>query len=192
MTLNGVLDMRPLFALLITLGLLGTTFAYVRFAERIQPPALIVQEDFITDAEIRVEITSTTGLAADEGFGLPTLVVAFRGREVFSTEDAIAAGQSVVIGPLEEIVDGRNALSISGHLGKTESMAPSTDEWSDEVPTYSEDFDEPASPGSTAFHAVRVRIRQGNLTLADKAIWLTGGQPSFADEVTFNVRGESP
>jgi len=82
--------MRPIYALLISIGLLASVYNYVAFANRVRRPPV----------EIQVE---------------SAIKVLFKGETVFEDAGPVASGQSIVVKDLQGVEAGENEIFVSAN-----------------------------------------------------------------------------
>jgi hypothetical protein len=104
--------MRPLFAILITAGLLGGVFAYLRFADSVRHTAVDYQAVFAEET-YSLEIRKTFEANPDPIFELESLSVQFKGESILVSDAIIPAEEVIKIDPLEGVEVGQNELFIS-------------------------------------------------------------------------------
>ena len=73
--------MRPLLAISITVLLFAGVYAYTSFVDSIRRPPLEIVEDFASE-EFALHVSRTFDCVGDEKFGVPALLIKFRGEEL--------------------------------------------------------------------------------------------------------------
>ena len=86
--------MRPIFALLITIVLLGGTAAYTQFARSVQRPPIKLQKTQAA-GRFEIEITRTFDVMADPLAELPALTASLAGQTLYTTDDALPASETI-------------------------------------------------------------------------------------------------
>ena len=119
--------MRPVFALLVFVGILGGTQAYMKMRPRrstqsVYVPVTQAQGEF--DAEL--DITFAAGpdeFSTDEG-DAASLEVQFQGASLLRRTDAIAPGESLRIEGIQGVVPGDNEFYVQASPQDTSVQVP--------------------------------------------------------------------
>lgn len=143
--------MRPLFALVTALLILGIVQAFVTFQAGIRAPRSVTTIEHVAQGKFSVDVTLTFDAAADE-FSLEpaAVVVLHHGKEILLHKEPVPAGQSLVAADVPDVVAGRNEFYVKAA---------------------------PAESDAGASHAVRVRILRDGLPVADETLWSAPGEP---------------
>lgn len=142
---------RPLLALAIVLGILGTVWSYERFQASVQQPVSAPAERLAADP-YRLDITLTFPAAAD-AFALSdpySLLLSFRGKTLLKETEPIESGRPLLVKQIPGVVEGRNEFYLE--------VTPA-------------ESDEPRE------HAVRLRILRDNEVIAEQTLWSPPGEP---------------
>jgi len=107
--------MRPALALLITLGLLGGVFGYVRFADSVRQSAVEIEIDY-AEGQYSIEIQTTFDCVADPILETEALKVLFKGEPVFTRSESISADETIEFQPLEGVESGENEIFVSANM----------------------------------------------------------------------------
>lgn len=110
--------MRPLFALLITVSLLGGVFVYVRFADSVRRTAVDVEIDY-AEGVYAIEIESTFDFVPDVFLGTESLKVLFKGKTIHSTDQRVPYDQITTIQPVEGVESGENEFFVTATMDET-------------------------------------------------------------------------
>ena len=143
--------MRPLLALAIVIGILGSVAAYMKFQAAHQVVAEAPQEK-AAKASYNLEVTLTFDAAAD-AFALQdatSLLVTFRGYAILKKTEPVIAGESLKVEDVAGIVEGRNEFFLQAT---------------------------PSDTGGASQHAARVRILQAENVVAEQTMWSPAGEP---------------
>ena len=106
--------MRPIYALLISIGLLASVYNYVAFAKRVRRPPVEIQVDY-AQGDFSIEIDRTFDCEGDPIFGTESLKVLFKGETVFAAQKPIDQDQPVVIKDLQGVEAGENEIFVSAN-----------------------------------------------------------------------------
>jgi hypothetical protein len=142
---------RPLLALAIVLGILGTVWAYERFQASVKQPISAPAERLAADA-YELDITLTFPAAAD-AFALndpSSLLLTFRGKTLLKESEPIEPGRPLQVKKVPDVVEGRNEFYLEATPAES---------------------DEPRD------HAVRLRILRDNVVVAEQTLWSPPGEP---------------
>ena len=152
--------MRPLYALLISIGLLASVYNYVAFAKRVRRPPVEIQVDY-AEGDFSLEIDRSFDCEGDPIFGSESLKVLFKGETVFSEKEPISSDQPVVIKDLQGIEAGENEIFVAANQ---------------KLPA--------ASLG-----AIRVTLKRNDISIAEKIITSKPGLPAVGGPVAFSIGG---
>jgi hypothetical protein len=142
---------RPLLALAIVLGILGTVWAYERFQASVKQPVSAPAEH-LAAAAYALDITLTFPAAAD-AFALNepySLLLTFRGETLLKETEPIDPGRPLQVKKIPNVVEGRNEFYLE--------VTPAEN-------------DEPRD------HAVRLRILRDDVVVAEQTLWSPPGEP---------------
>jgi len=143
--------MRPLIALAIVVLVFGSVEAYMLFQDSL--PVADVAESVVEHAggKFSVELTLTFD-AAPDGFALEPVsaLVQFDGKDLFRSAERIAAGTSIVIDNVKDILAGKNDFYVK-------------------IVAADERFD--------LQHAVRLRVLRNGAPIAEHTLWSDPGEP---------------
>jgi hypothetical protein len=141
--------MRPLLAIVLSVGILGGLALYMRFRD-VGRPLPRGESPREVGGEFRLEIATTAPLEVDpfapssgEGEGPAALVVRFNGQSVLHAE-RVAADEPVIVERLPGVVEGVNEVFVEAH---------------------------PSLDGPAAVFAVRVRVFQESRPVAETTFW---------------------
>ena len=162
--------MRPFIAILLTASLFAGVYGYTRFVDSVRVPPLEIQPRFAS-GQYSLRITRTFDCEGDPDFDVDSLVIRFRGTEILKRSDEIPQNELVEIRPLENVEQLANEVYVSANL------KPADDDWDDEV--------------SQSHHAMRVEVFDGEISIADKTLWLEPGSDSISGTVSFETAVES-
>lgn len=103
--------MRPLLALLLSVGLMGGTAVYLDFARRVRPPVVtaIVKQ---SQDKVRVIIQRTFDAVPDPLAELDALDVRLEGRSVFLSQEPVSQDESIEFDIEEGLKQGPNEITI--------------------------------------------------------------------------------
>lgn len=142
---------RPLLALAIVLGILGTVWAYEKFQASVKQPISAPAERLAADA-YDLDITLTFPAAAD-AFALNdphSLLLTFRGKTLLKVTAPVEPGRPLEVKKIPHVVEGRNEFYLE--------VTPA-------------ESDEPRD------HAVRLRILRDDVVVAEQTLWSPPGEP---------------
>jgi len=106
--------MRPIYALIISIGLLASVYNYVAFANRVRRPPVEIQVDY-AQGEFSIEIERSFDCQGDPIFGSPAIKVLFKGETVFEDAGPIASDQPIVVKDLQGVAAGENEIFVSAN-----------------------------------------------------------------------------
>ena len=112
--------MRPIYALLISIGLLASVYNYVAFANRVRRPPVEIQVDY-AQGEFSIEVERSFDCQGDPIFGSPAIKVLFKGETVFENADPIASDEPIIISDLQGVEAGENEIFISANQASATS-----------------------------------------------------------------------
>lgn len=143
--------MRPFFAILVVVTILGGMQAYMTYRPRPQAASAVIQETSARGS-FSVEVTPSFDAGPDQ-FALelddaPSLIVQFRGKEILSHRDAIDAGTAVTVDDVSGLVVGGNEFFVRAT---------------------------PATLNDISL-AIRIRILRDGSPLADQTLWSEPGE----------------
>ena len=150
--------MRLILAITITTFLLGSTYAYIRFADGVRRTAVEIEVSY-DEAEYSVEIRKSFAAVGDPIFGTEALRVKFKGEVVYSRQEEVPADETIVIRPLEGVEVGENEL----YLAATQR------------------------PGDAAIGAIQVTVKRDNFPLKQATIVSVPGLDSVSGTVVFDT-----
>lgn len=154
--------MRPIYALLISIGLLASVYNYVAFAKRVRRPPAEIQIDY-AQGEFSVEVERSFDCAGDPIFGSEALKVLFKGETVFAQKDPISSDQPVVVENLQGVEAGENEIFVTANQ---------------------------ALPGS-GLGAMKISVKRNGAVIAQEVITTKPGLPAVGGPVGFTI-GDSP
>lgn len=153
--------MRPIYALLISIGLLASVYNYVAFAKRVRRPPVQIQVDY-AQGDFSLEIDRSFDCQGDPIFGTESLKVLFKGETVFSEQEPITRDQPVVIEDLQGVEAGENEIFVAANQ---------------KLPA--------ASLG-----AMKITVKRNGISIAEQIITSESGLPAVGGPVAFSI-GES-
>ena len=155
--------MRLMFAIAMTLFLLGGTYFYTGFADSVRRPPVDLQVK-MDESVWRVVIERTFECNPDPDLDVPSLTVQFKGQTLFSRVDSIPVAEVVEFAPIPNVEQGDNDLFIEANLASTSDF----------------EFD-----SSELSHALRVVVYRGSEIVKDQTHWLKRGDFSIFASVAF-------
>lgn len=165
--------MRPLFTLLIAIGLMSGIYAYTQFAESVRPEPIQYEADF-SASKYLVRIHRTFDCAANPDFRIPnSLILTFKKKEYLRTEK-IAAAEPIEFS-LEGVEVGKNSINVVANLPSQLSM----------------DFQDNPTPSFDAFrakaHAMQIELLRDNQVIAAQTYWIDSGLDSVSGSLYFEI-----
>ena len=154
--------MRPLWALVITILMIGGVFSYIRFADSVRRPPMVINVDY-AKGEYLIEIECTFACEAEPIFGAEPLKVLFKGSHVFASDVPIPAGESIVVGPLEGVETGENEIHVSANMPES----------------------------NRGLGVVKVTVKRNDISIAEKLISSEPGLTTVGGPVVFTVREQA-
>ena len=154
--------MRPIYALVISIGLLASVYSYVAFANRVRRPPVEIQVDY-AQGDFSLEIDRTFDCEGDPIFGTESLKVLFKGKTVFAEKDPIERDHPVVIKDLQGVEAGENEIFVSANQ----------------------------KPPAASLGAMRVTVKRNEIAIAEQVIASKPGVPAVGGPVAFTI-GDSP
>lgn len=152
--------MRLILALVITLGLLGGVFGYVRFADSVRRTAVEIEIDYAT-GDYSIEVQTTFACQSDPILETESLKVMFKGEPVYSSDQRILANEVTLIPSLPGVESGENEIFVTAHM----------------------------DPGVRGLQAMKVSIKRNDIPVAEKVLISEPGLGTVAGPVTFNIAG---
>lgn len=101
--------MRPIFAIIIPIVFLGGVFSYLRFVDSIQRPPVTLVIDY-AEGEFEIEIERSFDCTSDPILGTESLVVKFKGSNVYATQERVPADEQIVFRVTEGVETGENEI----------------------------------------------------------------------------------
>ena len=154
--------MRILLSLLITFCLLYGTSVYTQFADRVRASAVTWQPTY-SAGKYAIEIDRTFDCVPDDLFEEPALSVRFRGKEIYRSDDRIAADQVVRIDDIQDVEVNDNDFNFTAYL----------------------------DPDLTGLAAMRIRVFRDNAKIHESTITDSVDLGSISGSVSFFVE-DSP
>ena len=150
--------MRPIYALLISIGLLASVYNYVAFAKRVRRPAVEIQVDY-AQGKFSLEIDRSFDCQGDPIFGTESLKVLFKGETVFSELEPIDSGQPVVIENLEGVEAGENEIFVAANQ----------------------------KPPAASLGAMKITVKRNGVEIAEQLITSEPGLTAVGGPVAFSI-----
>lgn len=144
--------MRPLFALMIVVGILGGLQLYMTLRAQPEPWQPLQERVVRGDFEILVTLTFDAGpdpFAVDLD-DAPSLLVTFRGRELLRETGMVPGGEPRLISAVEGIVAGPNEIFVQAS---------------------------PQDRHAFVSRALRIRVLRDDRVLGDRTLWSAPGEP---------------
>lgn len=153
--------MRPIFALVLVVGILGGMRAYMGLRPQVQR-ANVTPVETLAQGQFVVELLTTFAAGPDE-FALdasdaPALLVNFRGRVLLSRKEPLRAGETVKIESVQGLAAGANEFYIQAT---------------------------PQDPSLDQPMAIRVRVLRNEMLVAEQTLW---GNPGESVQGTILLR----
>ena len=161
--------MRVFFAILISLLLIGGTFAYTKFAESVRPEPLEIKENF-AQQDYHIQIFRTFDSEGDPDFDVASISVLFRGETIFESTEPIPATEVIEIKSLSNVVVEGNEVFVTANVKSND------DDWDSEPKMQ---------------QAMRIVILEGESIIAENSFWLDPGNDSVAGTVSFKAQSHS-
>lgn len=156
--------MRLLFTIILSVLIIGGTWAYIDFDNRIKFDASDIDYGE-AEGKTTIHIDRTFECFGDADFEEPAIKVTFGGNEVYLNEaDSIPANERIEF-ELTNVENEKNALTVFAN-------ATSPDSFSDD---------------STALRAMVVRVRYDDDVIAEKVFHASGSEPSLGGDVSFEI-----
>ena len=162
--------MRPLLAIAVIIGALGSVRAYVSFVNSATGREHHQFQETAAEGRFHLDLTLTFDARGDV-FNPESILLSLHGdTPLLKIEEEVPAGTVLVVDPVEGIVVGENEFYLKVATGEAESGGESVfslpgDETSDE-----------SLPAGDRSRAVRVRIFQDDQLVAEKTLWSEPGQ----------------
>ena len=162
--------MRPLLAIAVIIGALGSVRAYVSFVNSATGREHQQFQETAAEGRFHLDLTLTFDARSDV-FNLESVLLSLHGdTPLLKIEEDVPAGTVLVVDPVEGIVVGENEFYLKVATGEAESGGESAfslpgDETSDE-----------SLPAEDRSRAVRVRVFQDDQLVAEKTLWSEPGQ----------------
>ena len=154
--------MRPIYALLISIGLLASVYNYVAFANRVRRPPIEIKIDY-AQGEFSLEIDRSFDCEGDPIFGSESLKVLFKGETVFAEQDPILNDQPIVINDIQGVEAGENEIFVSANQ----------------------------KPPAASLGAMKITVKRNNIAIAEQVITSEPGLLAVGGPVAFSI-GETP
>jgi len=106
--------MRPLYALLLTIGLIGGMAAYIQFAKSVNRPPTKFDVEFAT-GKFEVEIERTFAAVPFEAAKVKAIEVQLKQLPVFERSNAVPAGEAIRFSIDEGVENGENELIVTAN-----------------------------------------------------------------------------
>jgi hypothetical protein len=103
--------MRPLYALLLTIGLIGGMAAYIQFAKSVNRPPTQFDVEFAT-GKFEVELERTFAAVPFAAAEVKAIEVQLKQQPVFERLDSVPAGETIRFSIDEGVEDGENELVV--------------------------------------------------------------------------------
>lgn len=162
--------MRPLLAIAVIIGALGSVRAYVSFVNSATGREHQQFQETAAEGRFHLDLTLTFDARSDV-FNLESVLLSLHGdTPLLRIEEDVPAGTVLIVDPVEGIVVGENEFYLKVATGEAESGGESAfslpgDETSDE-----------SLPAEDRSRAVRVRVFQDDQLIAEKTLWSEPGQ----------------
>ena len=162
--------MRPLLAIAVIIGALGSVRAYISFVNSATGREHHQFQETAAEGRFHIDLTLTFDARGDV-FNPESILLSLHGdTPLLKIEEEVPAGTVLVVDPVEGIVVGENEFYLKVATGEAESDGESAFSLpGDETP------DESLSAGDRS-RAVRVRIFQDDQLVAEKTLWSEPGQ----------------
>ena len=154
--------MRPIYALLISIGLLASVYNYVAFANRVRRPPVEIQVDY-AQGEFSIEIERSFDCQGDPIFGSPAIKVLFKGETVFENAEPIASDQSIVVSDLQGVEAGENEIFVSANQ----------------------------QSATSGLGAMKINIKRNGIVIANKVITSEPGLSAVSGPIGFTIGDSS-
>ena len=154
--------MRPIYALLISIGLLASVYNYVAFAKRLRRPPVEIQVDY-AQGKFSLEIDRSFDCEGDPIFGTESLKVLFKGETVFAEKDPIPSDQSVLIEDLQGVEAGENEIFVAANQ----------------------------KPPAASFGAMKITVKRNNIAIAEQVLTSEPGLTAVGGPVAFSIGGKA-
>ncbi|MEL7500281.1 MAG: hypothetical protein AAFN77_21980 [Planctomycetota bacterium] len=106
--------MRPVLALLLTIGLIGGISAYIQFARSVRRPPIEFQAETSVD-RFEVELTRTFDCVADPIAELKSIEVRFRDQELFASDAPVKSTETIRFAIPRDVEIGDNEISVAAN-----------------------------------------------------------------------------
>ncbi|MFT5302421.1 MAG: hypothetical protein ACI87E_000842 [Mariniblastus sp.] len=106
--------MRPVLACLITVFLIGGTFAYIQFAESVRRPAVEIHIDY-DEAVYSVDVERSFECVADPVFSPAALKLTFKQETVYEHKATLPPETPLTISNLPGVEVGENEIYVSAN-----------------------------------------------------------------------------
>tara|TARA_B100000809_G_scaffold22534_1_gene19657 strand:- start:164 stop:718 length:555 start_codon:yes stop_codon:yes gene_type:complete len=162
--------MRPLLAIAVIIGALGSVRAYISFVNSATGREHHQFQETAAEGRFHLDLTLTFDARGDV-FNPESILLSLHGdTPLLKIEEEVPAGTVLVVDPVEGIVVGENEFYLKVATGEAESGSESAfllpgEETSDE-----------SLPAGGRSRAVRVRIFQDDQLVAEKTLWSEPGQ----------------
>lgn len=150
--------MRPVYALLISIGLLASVYSYVAFAKRVRRPPVEIQIDY-AQGEFSLEIERSFDCEGNSIFGSPAIKVLFKGETVFAETNPIASDEPVVVKDIQGVEAGENEIFIAANQ----------------------------KSAGTGLGAMKISVKRNGVVIAEELITTQPGLPTVGGPIGFTI-----
>jgi hypothetical protein len=158
--------MRPIYTIILTLLLIGGTYAYIQFAESVRRPP---NESFYKTAEgvVSVEIRRSFDCFANPDFEIDAIKVDFKNETIMRIQNDLPATEELVIDSLAGVEEGENEITVFGNSESEDAFLS----------------DEPAP----SLRALLVRVLYDDNVVAERQFFAESNETWVGGSVGFKV-----
>jgi len=149
---------RPIYAILISIGLIAGVYYYIQFSDSVrrEPPEL--QIDY-AQGEYTIEIVQSFDCTGDPIFESESLKVMFKGETIFANSDPIPKDEATLITNVQGVEAGENEIFVSANM---------------EAPT-------------DGLGAMKVTVKRNDTPVAEKLLTSEPGLSAVSGAVVFTI-----
>ena len=107
--------MRPIYALLISIGLIAGVYSYIKFSGSVRREPVDIEIDY-AQGEYSIEITQSFDCSGDPIFESEALKVMFKGETIFAQSEPIPKDKPTVIPNVQGVETGENEIFVSANM----------------------------------------------------------------------------
>ena len=150
--------MRPIYASLITILLIGGVYGYIRFSQSVRRPPIEIAIDY-AQGHYWLEIERTFECVPDPIFSPQSLRILFKGETVFETTESLSPDTPLTIEDVQGVEQGENELYLSANRAE----------------------------GSSGLGVIKVTVFQNDIPIEMKMLTSEPGLSTVSGPLVFNV-----